>query len=78
MTIFLDGMNEFYKEIGLDNYFIETDKFYKKAIDEINSVLPKQDFIGAMEKFYTKKFDAYILIPSLTIPKGMGLSLIHI
>ena len=72
VTIFLDGMNEFYKEIGLDNYFIETDKYYKKAIDEINSVLPKQDFIGAMEKFYTKKFDAYTLIPSLTIPKGMG------
>src|SRR6188508_113629 len=72
VTIFLDGMNEFYKEIGLDNYFIETDKFYKKAIDEINSVLPKQDFIGAMEKFYNKKFDAYTLVPSLTIPKGMG------
>jgi len=72
VTIFLDGMNEFYKEIGLDKYFIETDKYYKKAIDEINSVLPKQDFIGAMEKFYKKEFDAYILIPSLTIPKGMG------
>jgi len=72
VTIFLDGMNEFYKEIGLDNYFIETDKFYKKAIDEINSVLPKQDFIDAMEKFYNKKFDAYTLVPSLTIPKGMG------
>jgi hypothetical protein len=72
VTIFLDGMNEFYKEIGLNNYFIETDKFYKKAIDEINSVLPKQDFIGAMEKFYNKKFDAYTLVPSLTIPKGMG------
>jgi hypothetical protein len=65
-------MNEFYKEIGLDNYFIETDKFYKKAIDEINSVLPKRDFIGAMEEFYNKKFDAYTLVPSLTIPKGMG------
>jgi Domain of unknown function (DUF4932) len=72
VAIFLDGMNEFYKEIGLDNYFIETDKYYKKAIDEINSVLPKQDFIRAMEKFYNKKFDAYTLIPSLTIPKGMG------
>jgi len=72
VSIFLDGMNEFYKEIGLDNYFIETDKFYKKAIDEINSSLPKQDFIGAMEKFYNKKFDSYTLIPSLTIPKGMG------
>ena len=72
VSIFLDGMNEFYKEIGLDKYFIETEKYYKKAIDEINSVLPKQDFIGAMEKFYKKEFDAYTLIPSLTIPKGMG------
>src|SRR6187401_70566 len=72
VIIFLDGMNEFYKEIGLDNYFAETEQFYKKAIDKINSVLPKQDFIGAMEKFYNKKFDAYTLVPSLTIPKGMG------
>ena len=72
VTIFLDGMNEFYKEIELDNYFTETDKFYKKVIDEINSVLPKHDFIGAMEKFYNKKFDTYTLMPSLTISKGMG------
>ena len=72
VIIFLDGMNEFYKEIELDKYFTETDKFYKKVIDEINSSLPKHDFIGAMEKFYKKKFDTYTLIPSLTISKGMG------
>jgi hypothetical protein len=54
VTIFLDGMNEFYKEIGLDKYFTETDKFYKKAIDEINSVLPKQDFMVPWKNFITK------------------------
>lgn len=71
-TIFLDGLNEFYKEINLDKYFVETITFYQKAIDEIKRGLPKQDFIGTMENFYKDKFDEYALIPSLTIPKGMG------
>jgi hypothetical protein len=72
VTIFLDGLNEFYKEINLDKYFVETSTFYQKAIEEIKRGLPKQDFIGAMENFYKDKFDEYALIPSLTIPKGMG------
>lgn len=49
MTIFLNGMNESYKEIGLDNYFPETEQFYKKAIDDINSVLPMQDYDAVLK-----------------------------
>ena len=72
VIIFLDGLNEFYREIDFDKYFIETSIYYQMAIDEIKRVLPKQDFIGIMENFYKGKFDGYALIPSLTIPKGMG------
>ncbi|HZI53628.1 MAG TPA: DUF4932 domain-containing protein, partial [Chitinophagaceae bacterium] len=75
VTIFLNGLNDFYKEINFDNYFIETKAFYEKVINEVRSGLPKQDFIGAMEDFYENKFDGYVLIPSLTIPKGMGFGL---
>jgi len=42
-------MNESYKEIGLDNYFPETEQFYKKAIDDINSVLPMQDYDAVLK-----------------------------
>lgn len=72
VVIFLDGLNAFYKEIDFDKYFKETSAFYEKVIDEIRNGLPKQDFIGTMENFYKGKFDGYALIPSLTIPKGMG------
>src|SRR5688572_76286 len=72
VTIFLNGLNDFYKEINFENYFIETKAFYEKVINEVRSGLPKQDFIRAMEDFYKNKFDGYVLVPSLTIPKGMG------
>src|SRR5688500_9900000 len=75
VTVFLNGLNEFYKEINFENYFIETKAFYEKVINEVRSGLPKQDLIGAMEDFYKNKFDGYVLIPSLTIPKGMGFGL---
>ena len=72
VTVFLDGLNGFCKEIDFDNYLLETKKYYEKVIDEIRNNLPTQDFIGAMETFYKSRFDSYSLIPSLTIPKGMG------
>src|SRR5688572_17387956 len=74
-TVFLDGLNKFFKEINFDNYFIETSAFYEKVINEIKTALPKQDFIGTTEDFYKHSFDGYVLIPSLTIPKGMGFGL---
>jgi hypothetical protein len=71
-SIFLDGMNEFYKEIDFDKYLTESKIYYDKSLEEVRRNLPNKDFITTMEKFYKAVFDSYSLIPSLTIPKGMG------
>jgi hypothetical protein len=72
ISLFLEGFNAFYKEVNFDQYLVDSKKYYDQSIAEIKKVLPKQDFIGTMEKFYKTGFDSYALIPSLTIPKGMG------
>jgi hypothetical protein len=74
-TIFLDGLNSFSKEINFTQYITDTKLFYDAALHEVKKSLPKSDFISAMETFYKKTFDNYILAPSLTIPKGMGFGL---
>lgn len=70
--IFLNGLNAFSKEIDFDNYLTNSKKYYNKVIEEVQNGLPNTRFVKVMESFYKKKFDNYILIPSLTIPKGMG------
>jgi hypothetical protein len=74
-SLFLEGLNAFYKEVNFDQYLSDSKIYYDKSIEEIKSALPRQDFIGTMEKFYKVKFDNYALVPSLTIPKGMGFGL---
>jgi hypothetical protein len=73
--IFLDGLNSFSKEINFEQYIRDTKLFYDAALREVKKSLPKSNFISAMETFYKKTFDNYILAPSLTIPKGMGFGL---
>lgn len=70
--IFLKGLNAFAIEINFDQYLLNSEEYYKKVIQEVKMDLPDNDFIQAMESFYNKKFDHYLLVPSLTIPKGMG------
>lgn len=70
--IFLNGLNDFSKEIVFDTYLFKSKEFYDKAIEEIENNLPEENFVNAMELFYNKNFDKYLLVPSLTIPKGMG------
>jgi len=70
--IFLDGLNIFSEEIEFDNYLTSSKVYYNKAIKEIEDMLPDNSFVEEMESFYRKKFDKYVLVPSLTIPKGMG------
>ncbi|RFS15113.1 DUF4932 domain-containing protein [Emticicia sp. C21] len=70
--IFLDGLNTFYTQIDFNQYLIDSKKYYDKAIEEVTQGLPETDFISAMENFYKYGFDSYTLVPSLTIPKGMG------
>ncbi len=71
-TIFLGGLNAFYKQIDFNQYMIDSKPYYDKAIEEVRNGLPETDFIGTMEGFYKSSFDTYTLVPSLTIPKGMG------
>lgn len=72
VILFLDGFNAFSEEINFNQYMIDSKVYYDKSIAEISKALPQQDFISLMEQFYKTEFDSYSLIPSLTIPKGMG------
>jgi hypothetical protein len=75
VILFLDGFNAFCREINFDQYMLDSKSYYDKSIEEIKKALPRQDFINTMERFYKTEFDSYSLIPSLTIPKGMGFGL---
>jgi hypothetical protein len=75
VTKFLDGLNKFYEEIDFKKYIDDTRPFYESSIKQVMENLPDEDFVGAMEEFYKKSFNHYTLIPSLTIPKGMGFGL---
>ena len=72
VEIFLNGLNAFAEEIRFENYLTESKEYYEKSIAEIQSNLPNKSFVMAMESFYKVAFDNYLLVPSLTIPKGMG------
>jgi hypothetical protein len=75
VILFLEGFNGFCKEIDFDQYMIDSKIYYDRSIEELRKVLPKQDFIDMMEIFYRAEFESYALVPSLTIPKGMGFGL---
>lgn len=70
--LFLNACNDFYREANFDQYLQNSTVYYQAAVTQIIENLSATDFISATEKFYRKSFDHYTLIPSLTIPKGMG------
>ncbi|GAB3501526.1 DUF4932 domain-containing protein [Emticicia fontis] len=70
--IFLDALNTFYTQINFNQYLLDSKTYYDTALEEVREGLPKTDFISTMEGFYKSSFDTYTLVPSLTIPKGMG------
>lgn len=72
VSIFLEGLNQFYHEVNFDNYLSESQEYYNNVIKQVRKNVPRSEVIDLMEKFYRKEFDRYTLIPSLTIPKGMG------
>lgn len=72
VEIFLSACNELYKEVDFDGYLNSSHSYYTAAISQLSSSIPSADFIVSAEKFYHKVFDSYFLVPSLTIPKGMG------
>ena len=72
VSIFLEGLNQFYEEVGFESYLSESQAYYDNALAQVRDNLPEIGLLDMMEKFYRKEFDRYTLIPSLTIPKGMG------
>lgn len=74
-NLFLEGLNKFYTEIAFDQYLLESKRYYEAALDQVRNNLTDTDFLEAMENFYNRSFESYTLIPSLTIPKGMGFGL---
>lgn len=72
VSLFIDAMNKLYREVDFDKYFSRYQKKYENAITQVKNSLPDKRFIPAMENFYGQSMDYYFLIPSLTIPAGMG------
>jgi hypothetical protein len=72
VSVFIQALNDFYREVSFDKYFSEADLLYEQTMKEIKSVLPSGRFLPAMEKFYRHRFNGYALVPSLTIPSGMA------
>lgn len=70
--LFLSALNRFYQKLSFDEYYRSAKPLYEKALNEIKAALPATGSIAAMESFYLKNFNGYILVPSLTIPSGMA------
>ncbi|KAA0993307.1 DUF4932 domain-containing protein [Dyadobacter aurulentus] len=69
---FIAAMNGLWQEVDFDIYLKQNRPKYANAIGQVKSGLPDSSFISTMEKFYQAHLDSYILVPSLTIPPGMG------
>lgn len=73
-SLFLEACNAFYKEVNFDIYLAESAVYYQSALEQIRRYWQGKGVIGYMEAFYRKSFQGYALVPSLTLPKGMGFS----
>ena len=72
VDIFLEGLNAFYAEVRFDQYLAASKEKYAVALEEVKGNVSKASVIEDLEQFYRREFKAYYLVPSLTIPKGMG------
>ncbi|MGA0556785.1 hypothetical protein ACO2Q8_09055 [Larkinella sp. VNQ87] len=70
--LFLESMSRFYAEVNFDLYLKENQSKYDHALAQVRKGLPDERFIPAMETFYGQHFEAYTLVPSLTIPTSIG------
>jgi hypothetical protein len=71
-TLFINAMNQLWQEVDFDNYLEKNRSKYENALAQVQRGVPDSSFIPAMENFYQAHLDSYILVPSLTIPPGMG------
>eukprot|EP01098_Paradermamoeba_levis_P014208 TRINITY_DN6721_c0_g1_i1.p1 TRINITY_DN6721_c0_g1~~TRINITY_DN6721_c0_g1_i1.p1 ORF type:complete len:387 (-),score=-15.84 TRINITY_DN6721_c0_g1_i1:34-1194(-) len=71
-AIFIDALNQLYNEVNFDEYLKRNQKKYANALAQVQKEMPSERFIPTMENFYGQQFDTYTIMPSLTIPTGMG------
>ncbi|MRS63923.1 DUF4932 domain-containing protein [Larkinella terrae] len=69
---FIEALNRFYEEVDFEDYLRKNHSKYDNALAQVRSGLPDKRFIPAMESFYAQHFQAFTLVPSLTIPTSMG------
>ncbi|ACT91897.1 hypothetical protein Dfer_0634 [Dyadobacter fermentans DSM 18053] len=69
---FIRAMNGLYTEVDFSFYLSKSKTLYANALAQVQAGLPDKRILPAMEGFYQGHFDSYNLIPSLTIPAGMG------
>lgn len=69
---FLEGLNAFYREADFDNYWKREAPLYAETAKEVKARFPQEPIVTAIEQFYRSKKDSYTLVPSLTLPAGMG------
>jgi hypothetical protein len=58
--------------VNFDKYLKKNSNQYDNALQQVKRHLPAPAFVPAMESFYKQQFQSYTLIPTLTIPAGMG------
>lgn len=64
-STFLEALNELYTEVDFDQFLEKYSEYYKKAKEEVMTVLPPERLIPEMEAFYGKEFASYTLVPSM-------------
>lgn len=69
---FILAMNQFYKNAGLNDYFMEHASHYRTINEEVRNNVPGASFITAMEQYYGKKNESYTLVPSPALYHTMG------
>jgi len=72
---FLAAFNAFYREIAFDQFLDTYQSHYDQALEEVRTHLPRGPVTNWMESYFKKSFAGYKLVPSLTLPKGMGFGL---
>jgi len=71
-SAFIEAMNGLYREVDFGAYLTQNRALYANATSQVEAGLPEDRFLSTMEAFYEGHFESYTLVPSLTIPAGMG------
>jgi hypothetical protein len=69
---FLNHLNAFYETVDFDQHLKNQAIYYKNALLEVQKNVPNAAVLDEMEQLYGQKLGTYTLVPSLTIPSGMG------